>query len=47
MSSNAVCVFCGSSPGKAPVYLETATALGKAIAEKQWKLVYGGGERGW
>jgi len=28
-----VCVFCGSSAGKDPVFMASAKALGEAIAE--------------
>lgn len=43
---HAVCVFCGSSPGLKPAYMEVATDLGKAIAQAEWSLVYGGGAKG-
>ena len=48
MSSNrqaslgAICVFCGSSPGGRPSYVETAVALGRLLAEQGLTLVYGG-----
>jgi uncharacterized protein (TIGR00730 family) len=38
-----VCVFCGSSPGSSPMYVEEATNLGNALAEARIGLVYGGG----
>ena len=41
-----VCVFCGSRSGRTPVYLESARALGAAIASSGATLVYGGGGRG-
>jgi uncharacterized protein (TIGR00730 family) len=41
-----LCVFCGSSSGFAPVYKETAQALGKLMAEKNIQLIYGGGNVG-
>jgi uncharacterized protein (TIGR00730 family) len=41
-----VCVFCGSSDEVAPVYLETAHALGRALALRGMTLVYGGGGTG-
>ncbi len=41
-----ICVFCGSRAGRAPAYLESARALGKAIAASGITLVYGGGGRG-
>jgi uncharacterized protein (TIGR00730 family) len=37
-----LCVFCGSSTGQDPVYLETAKALGEALAANGIELVYGG-----
>lgn len=45
--THSVCVFCGSSPGARPEYLEAAEDVGKAIGEtKSLRLVYGGGNRG-
>ena len=41
-----VCVFSGSSPGARPSYTETATALGREIAERGLRLVYGGASVG-
>lgn len=41
-----VCVFCGSSPGKEPIFAETAEQLGRHIAEAGLRLVYGGGNSG-
>lgn len=43
---NAVCVFCGSSPGNDPAFAAAASALGVAIAQKNLTLVYGGGAVG-
>ncbi|MGA2394521.1 MAG: TIGR00730 family Rossman fold protein [Candidatus Lustribacter sp.] len=40
------CVFCGSSPGHDPRFVEYATATGRAIAEAGHELVYGGGRTG-
>ncbi|WP_169977451.1 LOG family protein [Tautonia rosea] len=42
----AVCVFCGSSPGADPAYREAAAALGQLLAELGKTLVYGGGSVG-
>lgn len=42
-----VCVFCGSSPGAKPEYMQAAASVGKAIAANSLRLVYGGGSRGW
>lgn len=41
-----ICVFCGSSFGNKKSYAESATVLGKTLAEKNWGLVYGGGSTG-
>lgn len=41
-----VCIFCGSSMGFNPIYREKAAELGKAMAERQCELLYGGGSVG-
>ncbi|MBW0104571.1 TIGR00730 family Rossman fold protein [Pseudonocardia sp. KRD291] len=41
----AVCVYCASSDGVAPHYLELADAVGRGIAARGWTLVSGGGKR--
>ena len=41
-----VCVYCGSGPGTNPRFVEAAIALGKALAENDIRLVYGGGSLG-
>lgn len=41
-----VCVFCASSNDAGPAYFEIARALGEAMAERGWDLVYGGGKVG-
>ena len=41
-----VTVFCGSSSGEEPSYVEAATAFGAAIAKRGLGLVYGGGSLG-
>ena len=41
-----VCVFSGSSPGARPSYAETATALGREVAARGMRLVYGGASVG-
>jgi uncharacterized protein (TIGR00730 family) len=41
-----VCVYCGSGPGTNPLFIEAAIALGKALAENDVRLVYGGGSLG-
>lgn len=46
MPFTSVCVFCGASTGTQPIYREAAVALGRAIAARGWRLVYGGGAVG-
>lgn len=41
-----ICIFCGSSPGNRPEYLQVARATGRLIAERGLTLVYGGGKVG-
>jgi uncharacterized protein (TIGR00730 family) len=41
-----ICVFCGSSRGARPEYLEAAQAMGRAIAQRGLTLVYGAGNIG-
>lgn len=41
-----VCVFCGSNNGKRPAYGLAAEALGKELARRGLRLVYGGGDVG-
>jgi uncharacterized protein (TIGR00730 family) len=45
-AQRSVCVFCASSNGVDPIFLEAAKALGQAIAERGWQLVYGGAHVG-
>lgn len=46
MTSLSICVFCGSRSGANPAYEADATTLGQAIAQKNWRLVYGAGDVG-
>ncbi len=46
MARFTVTVFCGSSPGFDPVYLDAARAVGTAIGRAGMSLVYGGGHVG-
>lgn len=46
MQSKSICVYCGSRPGADPAYLTEAEALGTALAEEGWRLVYGAGDVG-
>jgi uncharacterized protein (TIGR00730 family) len=43
---NALCVYCGSSAGTDPAFVDTARAFGKILAENGIRLVYGGGSTG-
>lgn len=43
---SAICVFCGSRTGSDPAYENAARALGRLMAEKGIRLVYGGGHVG-
>jgi hypothetical protein len=43
MTMDAVAVFCGSSHGVRPVYTEAARTVGRLIAERGARLIYGGG----
>ena len=45
-SSISICVYCGSRHGAHAAYTESARALGSAIGERGWQLVYGGGKVG-
>ena len=46
MTIQSVAVFCGSKPGKNPVFMQHAKELGKLLAILKLKLVYGGGRTG-
>lgn len=41
-----VCVFCGSSAGDRPEYLDLARTMGALLAQRGLTLVYGGGRVG-
>ena len=41
-----ICVFCGSSAGNNNIYTDLARSLGRLIASKGMRLVYGGGDVG-
>ena len=41
-----VCVFCGSSEGSRPAYVEAARRMGEEISRRGLGLVYGGGKVG-
>jgi uncharacterized protein (TIGR00730 family) len=41
-----VCVFCGSSPGAQSVYADAAREMGRTLANRRIRLIYGGGHVG-
>ncbi|NNE92643.1 MAG: TIGR00730 family Rossman fold protein, partial [Verrucomicrobiales bacterium] len=41
-----LCVFCGSQSGTDPVFGESTREIGRFLAEKQIRIVYGGGSIG-
>jgi len=41
-----ICVYCGSSPGNHPAFVQAAREFGKILAENGIGLVYGGGHVG-
>ncbi len=45
-NTNAICVFCGSRSGNSPSFSAQAAKLGTMIAERDIRLVYGGGDIG-
>jgi uncharacterized protein (TIGR00730 family) len=46
MALASLCVYCGSNPGRAPVFAEAAASLGRLMASRGIGLVYGGGHVG-
>ncbi len=46
MSLRSICVFCGASRGANPVYEQAAQDLGRVLASKGIRLIYGGGAVG-
>lgn len=46
MRLKAVCVFCGSQPGRRAAYVEAARAMARELAINGVELVYGGGHVG-
>src|SRR6201996_1615713 len=46
MSIKCIAVFCGSKTGKNPLFAQHTAQLGKLLAAKNLKLVYGGGRAG-
>lgn len=46
MRISSICVYCGSSPGRNPAYLEAAHALAGALVQRGIRVVYGGARVG-
>lgn len=46
MSRPSICVFCGARNGTNPAHVAAAQDFGRAIAEHDWRLVYGAGDVG-
>lgn len=46
MTVKSVCVYCGSRAGAMPAYSKDASAMGHALAQEGWRLVYGAGDVG-
>ncbi len=46
MKLKSVCVFCGSQKGNNQNYIDAAEDVGELIAQKDFRLVYGGGHVG-
>ncbi len=42
----AICVYCGSQPGRDKSYRQSGQALGRSMAAHGIRLIYGGGTRG-
>jgi uncharacterized protein (TIGR00730 family) len=43
---SSICVFCGSNAGANPAYLRAAEAVGRGLARRGVRVVYGGGKVG-
>lgn len=46
MTMKSICVYCGSSPGRNPAYARAAQNLGRELALRGIRLVYGGASVG-
>ncbi|WP_145259446.1 LOG family protein [Calycomorphotria hydatis] len=46
MMTNSICVYCGSRAGRDPAYTKCAQQLGKLLARRKRRLVFGGGSVG-
>jgi len=45
-SIKSICIYCGSQAGTEPEFSQAAITLGKALAQNNIRLIYGGGSRG-
>ena len=43
---SSICIFCGSNAGARPAYVETAEAVGRGLARRGVRVVYGGAKVG-
>ncbi|MEI6289795.1 MAG: TIGR00730 family Rossman fold protein [Chloroflexota bacterium] len=43
---NSICIYCGSADNIDPAYLKSGENMGKLLAEKGIRLIYGGGKTG-
>lgn len=46
MAIRSIAIFCGSRTGNNPLYAQHATEVGRLVAAKQLKIIYGGGSIG-
>jgi uncharacterized protein (TIGR00730 family) len=46
MTISSVCVYCGSSSGRQPAYLQAARTLGRVLVRRNLHVVYGGAKVG-
>lgn len=44
--AQSICVYCGARDGDDPAFCDAATAFGRSIADRGWRLVYGAGDVG-
>ncbi len=46
MALDSLCVYCGSRPGRQPMFINAARSMGRALSQRTIDLVYGGGAVG-
>ena len=46
MIQKSVCIYCGSRAGDDPAFTAQAQAMGRGLADHNWRLVYGAGDVG-